>query len=139
MVQSKQILSAPGYLSIDFTFKVLEIKRKTFFTHGNSAMTMNIKAHRNKIMKDAIYNGYKKKFPTGTYTMYDIIIMSYNIVYYVDRYMIVHKDVERKDRKGKKHKETVYYEKYRDKVKKRTVYSKISDKKEYSPEQEGYK
>lgn len=129
MVQSKQILSASGYLSIDFIFKVKNDKR-TYFTHGNSKVSNNVKANKDKLMRDAIWNGVIKIFPDkskyyNTIDVYGILIVTYNIVYFVDRYMIVEK-------KGK------YYERFRDKDKKRTVYSAISDKKEYKAEQEVY-
>ena len=62
MVQSKQILSASGYLSIDFIFKVKNDKR-TYFTHGNSKVSNNVKANKDKLMRDAIWNGVIKIFP----------------------------------------------------------------------------
>ena len=130
MFHSKQILNAKGYLSIDFSFKVMEIKRKTFFTSGTSKVTNNVKANQKKIMKNAIYNGVKKKFPNRSITPYQIIILSYDIIYLEDRYQVIGK----KNKKGK----TEYYERYRDKENKRTRYSKISSKKEYIPEQQGY-
>jgi hypothetical protein len=128
-IQSKQILPAMGYLVIEFSFKVMEIKKKTFYCshplYGLSKTVKNVKSQYRKLMKNAIWNGVKKIFPNRSVTPYNIIIMTYNITYYLDNYMIVEKNNK-------------YYERWRDREKKRTVYSKISDKKEYEVLQEGY-
>lgn len=126
MIQSKQILPATGYLHITFTFRIMERKtKKPFFTYGVSKVTNNVKLHYKKIMRNAIYNGYKRVFPTGTYTMYDIKIKSYDINYYIDRYTIIKKNNK-------------LYERWRDTEKNKTNYSLISNKKEYEIEQKGY-
>jgi hypothetical protein len=136
--QSKQILSAPGYISLFISFRLKEIKRKkAFYGPGKSKTTLNVKANKNKIVNHAIKDVVNRLFPPPTsgsgnflYTPYDIIIMSYEIVYYASRYQII----EKKNKKG----QSIYYERFRDTELKRTRYSKISPSKEYSPEQEWY-
>jgi hypothetical protein len=130
--QSKQILNATGYIDIKlFSFKVREIKKnKTFKSSGKSKVSRSVKNNKEKLIKSALYNGMKKIFPSGSFTPYDIIIYSYDIVYYTDRYQIVPKT----SKKGK----TSYYERYRDTENKRTRYSKIDIKKEYTPSQDWY-
>lgn len=124
--QSKQILPATGYLEISFTFKVIEKKsRKLYLTHGKSKIFKNIKTRHKLAINNAIYDGYKKVFPSGTYTLYNIKIRSYNINYFVENYKIVKKNNKQ-------------YERWLDTESRKTRYSVISDKKVYSKEQEGF-
>jgi hypothetical protein len=130
-IQSKQILSATGYLSISFSFKISHFK-KSYSTHGKSKITKNVKAHYKKLMNHAIWDGVVKIFPQrskyyNTIDVHSVKLYDYNITYYISRYEII----DRKNKKG-----IVRVEKWRDTEAKRTRYSVISNSKEYLPEQE---
>lgn len=126
ITQSKQILPASGFLEISFTFKVVEIKsKKPYFTHGKSKVYNNVSKYQRKIINSALYNGYKKVFPSGTYTMINIKIKSYNINYFIEKYKIA------KSKKG-------HYEKWREPQTNKLRISKITKDKTYDTTQYGY-
>lgn len=121
IVRSKNALPTTASIWVEISFRVVEIKRKnSFISQGQSAFYQNIRANKRKALNGAIYNAYKKKFPTGTYTMYDIIILRYHFNYILNRYQVIEK-------KGK------YYERYREKG--RTRYYVINDKHLIDPDE----
>jgi hypothetical protein len=109
MVTSKNALPTAGAIYITIRFKVMEIKNKSYVSDGNSKFVTNVRASKKYILNRAIWNAVKKEFPTRSVTPYDILILEYHYTYYLDNYQIVEK-------KNK------YYERYRDKQKKRTKY-----------------
>jgi hypothetical protein len=119
-VDNKNALPAKGSLYVEFTFNVIE-KKGNFKSQGQSRFYNNVRENKNKMLNDAIYNGVKKVFPSGTVTSYNIIIIYYNYTYYIDKYQIVEKNNK-------------YYERFRDKEKKRTRYYVINDKNVIAPD-----
>jgi hypothetical protein len=120
LVQSKNALPTTGSIWVEITFKVIEIKNKIFRSQGQSAFFYNIRKNKNKALKNAIYNAYKKVFPAETKNMYDIIILHYQFNYYLSRYQIIEKDNK-------------YYERFREKN--RTRYYVINDKHLLKPDE----
>ena len=101
MIYSKNALPEQGALYVTISFKVFEIKNKTFVSDGNSYFYDNVRAHRKRMLSGAIYNAIKREFTNRTVTAYDIIIIEYHYTYYLDNYKI-------KRENGK------YYESYTD-------------------------
>ena len=117
-VTSKTILPTYGSLHMTVMFSVLEDKGRNkgriYKSDGQSKFYNNVKIHYKKMIKDTTYNAVKRKFPSGTFTPYNIIILEYHFVYLLHRYNVTEKN-------GK------YYEKYRDVETKRTKYIRIED------------
>jgi predicted subunit of tRNA(5-methylaminomethyl-2-thiouridylate) methyltransferase len=101
IVYSKNALNTIGSMYITITFKVVEEKNKTFLSDGNSGFFFNVQKNRKRLLKNAIYNAIKRKFPNRTVTPYDILIIEYHYTYYIDNYQIV------EDKKK-------YYEEFKD-------------------------
>lgn len=88
MVTSKNALPTIGALYITISFKVLEVKNRSFISDGNSRYVNNVRKHRTELLKNAIYNAIKKEFPNRTVTAYDILIIEYHYTYYLNNYQI---------------------------------------------------
>ena len=110
MVTSKNALPEMGAMFLTISFKVFEIKDRSFMHDGNSSFVMNVRANRKSLITKAIYNAVKREFPSRSVTPYDIIILDYHYTYYLTDYEI-------RNVKGK------YYESYIDfKSKRRKKY-----------------
>ena len=110
MVISKNALPEAGAMYVTISFKVFEIKNKSFVSNGNSAFVMNVRNNRKLLLNKAIYNAIKIEFNARSVTAYDVIVLDYHYTYYLNNYEI-------KNEKNK------YYETYTDfKTKKRKKY-----------------
>jgi hypothetical protein len=89
IVYSKNALNTMGAMYITITFKIVEIKGKTYLSDGNSGFFFNVQKNRKQMLKNAIYNAIKRQFPNRTVTPYDILIIEYHYTYYIDNYQIV--------------------------------------------------
>lgn len=117
-INNKNALPTAGKLHVEVSFNIVE-KKGHFVSEGSSKYYLNVRAHKNKMLNDAIYNAMKRRFPKQTVTPYNIVILSYNYIYYMNRYQVIEKD-------GK------YYERFREKN--RTRYYVINDKNVIAPD-----
>lgn len=89
LIYSKNALNTIGSLYITIYFKIIEIKNRKFLSDGNSGFFFNVQKNRHQMLKNAVYNAIKRKFPTRTVTPYDILIIEYHYTYFIDNYQIV--------------------------------------------------
>jgi hypothetical protein len=86
VISSQNALPVPGALYVTISFQTIEVGNKTFFSDGNTHFCKNVKANKNLLKNQAIYNAVKREFPNRTVTPYNIQILEYHYQYFLNNY-----------------------------------------------------